>query len=238
MAKETQAQSEIKQLISKGLEQGYLTYAEVNDHLPDDLVDPEQIEDIIGMINGMGIEVHEVAPDAETLLLAGQSGSGREVDDTAAEEAAAQLSALDTETGRTTDPVRMYMREMGTVELLTREGEIAIAKRIEEGLNQMLAAMALFPPSVKLVLDDYALHADGKKRLAEVVAGFNDYVEEANAAAAAEEAAENGIEVEEEVEDDVDDDQDDAADEAAPTGPDPEEVKARMTAMAALWTKF
>ena len=238
MAKETQAQSEIKQLISKGLEQGYLTYAEVNDHLPDDLVDPEQIEDIIGMINGMGIEVHEVAPDAETLLLAGQSGSGREVDDTAAEEAAAQLSALDTETGRTTDPVRMYMREMGTVELLTREGEIAIAKRIEEGLNQMLASLALFPPSVKLVLDDYALHVDGKKRLAEVVTGFNDYVEEANAAAAAEEAAENGIEVEEEVQDDAEEDDDGAAEEAAPSGPDPEEVRARMTAMAALWTKF
>ena len=138
MANERQApQSEIKLLISKGLEQGYLTYAEVNDHLPDDIVDPEQIEDIIGMINGMGIEVHEVAPDAETLLLAGTSGSGREVDDTAAEEAAAALSALDAEGGRTTDPVRMYMREMGTVELLTREGEIAIAKRIEEGLNQM-----------------------------------------------------------------------------------------------------
>ncbi|AXA85182.1 RNA polymerase sigma factor RpoD [Lysobacter oculi] len=238
MANERQAQSEIKQLISKGLEQGYLTYAEVNDHLPDDLVDPEQIEDIIGMINGMGIEVHEVAPDAETLLLAGQSGSGREVDDTAAEEAAAALSALDTETGRTTDPVRMYMREMGTVELLTREGEIAIAKRIEEGLNQMLASLALFPPSVKLVLDDYALHADGKKRLAEVVTGFNDYVEEANAAAAAEEAAENGIEVEEEVEDDAEEDDDGAAEEAAPSGPDPEEVRARMTEMASLWVKF
>ncbi|MBS0200744.1 MAG: RNA polymerase sigma factor RpoD, partial [Proteobacteria bacterium] len=142
MANERQVQqSDIKLLISKGLEQGYLTFAEVNDHLPDDVVDAEQIEDIIGLINGMGIEVHEVAPDAETLLLAGQSGSGREVDDTAAEEAAAALSALDTETGRTTDPVRMYMREMGTVELLTREGEIAIAKRIEEGLQQMLGAL-------------------------------------------------------------------------------------------------
>src|ERR1700754_1516885 len=105
-SKAHEQQSEIKQLISKGLEQGYLTYAEVNDHLPDDLVDPEQIEDIIGMINGMGIEVHEIAPDAETLLLAGASDCGREVDDTAAEEAAAALSALDTEAGRTTDPVR------------------------------------------------------------------------------------------------------------------------------------
>ncbi|HEU4993110.1 MAG TPA: RNA polymerase sigma factor region1.1 domain-containing protein, partial [Luteimonas sp.] len=167
MANERQApQSDIKQLISKGLEQGYLTYAEVNDHLPDDMVDPEQIEDIIGMINGMGIEVHEIAPDAETLLLAGNSGSGREVDDTAAEEAAATLSALDAEGGRTTDPVRMYMREMGTVELLTREGEIAIAKRIEEGLTQMMSSLATFPWSVQLLLEDYDLHKAGKKRLA------------------------------------------------------------------------
>ena len=135
MANERPAQqSDIKQLISKGLEQGYLTYAEVNDHLPDDIVDAEQIEDIIGMINGMGIDVHEVAPDAETLLLNDGSTGNREIDDTAAEEAAAALTALDSEGGRTTDPVRMYMREMGTVELLTREGEIAIAKRIEEGL--------------------------------------------------------------------------------------------------------
>ena len=172
--RQTAPQSDIKLLISKGLEQGYLTYAEVNDHLPDDMVDPEQIEDIIGMINGMGIEVHEIAPDAETLLLAGAGAGGREVDDTAAEEAAATLSALDAEGGRTTDPVRMYMREMGTVELLTREGEIAIAKRIEEGLNQMLLALASFPWSIELLLEDYELHKAGKKRLAELVVGFND----------------------------------------------------------------
>lgn len=238
MANERQAQSEIKQLISKGLEQGYLTYAEVNDHLPDDLVDPEQIEDIISMINGMGIDVHEVAPDAETLLLAGEASGNRDVDDTAAEEAAAQLSALDTETGRTTDPVRMYMREMGTVELLTREGEIAIAKRIEEGLNQMLASLALFPPSVKMVLDDYALHEDGKKRLPEVVTGFNDYVEEANAAAAAEEEEETGLDADDADGDEDEDEDDSGAEEAAPSGPDPEEVRARMHAMADLWGKF
>nr|AAC45155.1 RpoD [Xanthomonas campestris pv. campestris] len=146
MANERPAQqSDIKLLISKGLEQGYLTYAEVNDHLPDDLVDPEQIEDIISMINGMGIDVHEVAPDAETLLLNDGNTGNREVDDTAAEAAAAALTALDTEGGRTTDPVRMYMREMGTVELLTREAEIAIAKRIEEGLSQVQAALGTFP---------------------------------------------------------------------------------------------
>src|SRR5690606_24984063 len=165
-------QSEIKQLISKGLEQGYLTYAEVNDHLPGDIVDPEQIEDIIGMMNGMGIEVHEVAPDAESLLMS--DGSGANDDETAAEEAVAALSALDSEAGRTTDPVRMYMREMGTVELLTREGEIAIAKRIEEGLNQVQAALASFPWAIELLLEEYDQHVEGKKRLAEVVTGFID----------------------------------------------------------------
>jgi len=236
MANERQAQSEIKQLISKGLEQGYLTYAEVNDHLPDDLVDPEQIEDIISMINGMGIDVHEVAPDAETLLLAGQSGSGREVDDTAAEEAAAALSALDTETGRTTDPVRMYMREMGTVELLTREGEIAIAKRIEEGLHQVLSSLALFPPSIEVVLGDYAQHLAGKKRLPEVIVGFNDVMLEEEAAAAAA-AEDDGSDAEEE-EADEDEDEDDDNDEPAPSGPDPEDVKARMSALEVLFGKF
>ena len=233
MANERQApQSDIKILISKGLEQGYLTYAEVNDHLPDDLVDPEQIEDIIGMINGMGIEVHEVAPDAETLLLAGASDGGREVDDTAAEEAAAALSALDTEAGRTTDPVRMYMREMGTVELLTREGEIAIAKRIEEGLNQMLSSLASFPWSVKLLLDDYDLHKAGKKRLAEIVAGFNDVEEPTPEPPVVEVAADADVEAEE------DDTADAEAEEAGPTGPDPVEVANRMEALAALYVKF
>lgn len=130
----SEQQSEIKQLIQKGREQGYLTYSEVNDLLPDDVVDSEQIEVIIGMINDMGITVHEIAPDAETLLLT--EGSRGTDDDTATEEAVAALTSLESEAGRTTDPVRMYMREMGTVELLTREGEIAIAartKRIEVG---------------------------------------------------------------------------------------------------------
>ncbi|MFC0676615.1 RNA polymerase sigma factor RpoD [Lysobacter korlensis] len=234
MANERQApQSDIKQLISKGLEQGYLTYAEVNDHLPDDLVDPEQIEDIIGMINGMGIEVHEVAPDAETLLLAGESGSGREVDDTAAEEAAAALTALDTEGGRTTDPVRMYMREMGTVELLTREGEIAIAKRIEEGLTQVQAALASFPATIASILEDYEQHKAGKKRLAEIVVGFNDLIEEAEAPP----VPEADVDVEATDDDEEEDDTADTADEA-PTGPDPVEVATRMEAMAADYAKF
>jgi len=243
MANERPAQqSDIKILISKGLEQGYLTYAEVNDHLPDDMVDPEQIEDIIGMINGMGIAVHEVAPDAETLLLAGESSGNREVDETAAEEAAAALTSLDTEGGRTTDPVRMYMREMGTVELLTREGEIAIAKRIEEGLNQMMASVASFPWSIQLLLEEYELHKGGKKRLAEVVAGFNDQLLE-ELAAEEEAAAGNApaaVEAEEDTDSD-DDDSDDASDEeesTGPTGPDPAEVLRRMDLLADLFNKF
>src|SRR5690242_21892678 len=139
-------QSQLKILIAKGKEQGYLTYAEVNDHLPNEIVDPEQIEEIIAMINDMGIPVHEEAPDAEQLLLADNAPTNGDDDEEAAEEAAAAL-ALDAEFGRTTDPVRMYMREMGTVELLTREGEIRIAKRIEEGLNQVLGSVATYPRS-------------------------------------------------------------------------------------------
>ncbi|MCF7221552.1 RNA polymerase sigma factor RpoD [Marilutibacter chinensis] len=241
MANERQApQSDIKQLISKGLEQGYLTYAEVNDHLPDDIVDPEQIEDIIGMINGMGIEVHEVAPDAETLLITGE-GSNRDVDDTAAEEAAAALTGLDTEGGRTTDPVRMYMREMGTVELLTREGEIAIAKRIEDGLSQVQASLGLFPSTIELLLADYAEYKESRKRLAEIVVGFNDELLEEQQQ---EEALRNGEEVadavadEEGDEDDIDEDDDGDSSEDAPSGPDPAEVDARMGSIIENYARF
>ncbi|MBS0575299.1 MAG: RNA polymerase sigma factor RpoD [Proteobacteria bacterium] len=219
-----QQKSEIKQLISKGLEQGYLTYAEVNDHLPDDLVDPDQIEDIIGMINGMGIQVHESAPDVELLLT---EPPATNIDETAAEEAAAALSSLDAEAGRTTDPVRMYMREMGTVELLNREGEIAIAKRIEEGLNQVLSSLASFPWSTHMLLEDYDSHKDGKKRLSEIVAGFADI--DAPEEMPAEESAAA-----------VSDD-DEAADgeESAPeTGPDPVEVGRRMDLLRSLYGKF
>ena len=145
-----QQESQIKLLIAKGKEQGYLTYREVNDHLPDEIVDPEQIEDIINTINDMGITVHETAPDADALLLSDSS-----VDEDAAEEAAATLASVDSEFGRTTDPVRMYMREMGTVELLTREGEIKIAKRIEDGLNQVYRALANYTGSIDLLLEEY-----------------------------------------------------------------------------------
>ncbi|HEV2213421.1 MAG TPA: RNA polymerase sigma factor region1.1 domain-containing protein, partial [Gammaproteobacteria bacterium] len=165
-------QSQLKLLIAKGKEQGYLTYAEVNDHLPNEIVDPEQIEEIIAMINDMGIPVHEEAPDAEQLLLAENTVTGDD-DEDAAEEAAAAL-ALDAEFGRTTDPVRMYMREMGTVELLTREGEIKIAKRIEEGLNQVLGSVATYPATTALLLSEYAGIAEGRTKLTDIIAGFID----------------------------------------------------------------
>ena len=167
----TDQQSQIKELIARGKEQGFLTYAEVNDHLPDDIVDPEQIEDIIGMINDMGITVHEVAPDTDTLLLADATAPA---DDDETEEAAAALAAVDAEFGRTTDPVRMYMREMGTVELLTREGEIELAKRIEEGLDQVLTAVSAYPESAQYLLETYERVKAGETRLSDLLAGFRD----------------------------------------------------------------
>ena len=166
-----QQQSRLKLLIAKGKEQGYLTYSEVNDHLPEGIVDPEQIEDIISMINDMGIAVHEVPPDADALLLMGTTVNA---DDDETEEAAAALATIDSEFGRTTDPVRMYMREMGTVDLLTREGEIRIAKRIEEGLNQALAALAGYPPTICMLLGEYAKVEAGESKLTDLLTGYID----------------------------------------------------------------
>ena len=164
-------QSQLKLLIARGKEQSFLTYAEVNDHLPSEIVDPEQIEDIVQMINDMGIPVYEKAPDAEALLM-------REpvvADDEAAEEAAQALATtVDAEFGRTTDPVRMYMREMGTVELLTREGEIAIAKRIEEGLDSVRRALSHYPPTFEYILRAYEPLKSGPGRLVDIIVGFVD----------------------------------------------------------------
>ncbi|MBE9396435.1 RNA polymerase sigma factor RpoD [Pontibacterium sp. N1Y112] len=165
-----QQQSRLKELIARGKEQGYLTYAEVNDHLPEDIADPDQVEDIIRMINDMGISVSEEAPDAETLLMT-EGDSAEEAD----EEAVAALAAVESDAGRTTDPVRMYMREMGTVELLTREGEIDIAKRIEEGIREVMTSLASFPGSINIVLDAYdsTLQEDGG-RLSDIFSGYID----------------------------------------------------------------
>ncbi|BAN68493.1 RNA polymerase sigma factor RpoD [endosymbiont of unidentified scaly snail isolate Monju] len=169
MNQEQQEQSSIRDLIAKGKEQGYLTYAEVNDHLPDSIVDPEQIEDIVRIINDMGISVYETPPEADEATL---SDAAVSTDDDAAEAAAAALASVDSEFGRTTDPVRMYMREMGTVELLTREGELRIAKRIEDGLNQVGYAIDTFPSAVAHLLQRFEDVKNEEARLADVVAGF------------------------------------------------------------------
>ena len=166
-----QQQSQLKLLIAKGKDQGYLTYHEVNDHLPEGIVDPEQIEDIISMINDMGIAVHEVPPDADSLLLMGQAVTN---DDDDTEEAAAALATLDSEFGRTTDPVRMYMREMGTVDLLTREGEIKIAKRIEKGLNQALRALAAYPATIVTLINEHNRVLAEEIKLTDILSAFID----------------------------------------------------------------
>ncbi|QAX81480.1 RNA polymerase sigma factor RpoD [Candidatus Pseudomonas adelgestsugas] len=167
MSGKAQQQSRIKELIVLGREQSYLTYAEVNDHLPEDISDPEQIEDIIRMINDMGINVFEAAPDKDSLMLA-----DTDTDEATAEEAAAALAAVETDIGRTTDPVRMYMREMGTVELLTREGEIEIAKRIEEGIREVMCAIAYFPGTVDNILSEYTRVTKEGGRLSDVLSGY------------------------------------------------------------------
>ena len=234
-----QQQSQLKKLIARGKEKGFLTYAEVNDHLPDDIVDPEQIEDIIAMINDMGIEVHEFVPDAETLLLNENPVSAD--DDVVAEEAAAALAAVDSEFGRTTDPVRMYMREMGAVELLTREGEIQIAKRIEEGMSQVLSALASYPLSVGELLRIYDSISETGTRLADVISGFNDVEEEVPPALPDEalilaaddpDAVVEGDEVADTA--DVDEDEE-GAQSVVESGPDPEETARRFEELRTLY---
>ena len=166
--------SKIAELIEKGREQGFLTYDDVNDHLPDDISDPDQVEEIIGMINDLGLQVHEKAPDLDTLMLR----ESENTDDIALEQAAEALAAVENETGRTTDPVRMYMREMGTVDLLTREGEIEIAKRIEEGMRDLLLASAQYPRTVEYVLSYFQLVKDEEKKLNDLLTGFLEEMEE------------------------------------------------------------
>ncbi|MGB5147788.1 MAG: RNA polymerase sigma factor RpoD [Porticoccaceae bacterium] len=203
---EIQQQSRIRELITKGREQGYLTYAEVNDHLPEDISDPDQVEDIIQMINDMGINVFEAAPDADTLLMTSGDAAPDEI---AAAEAAAALAAVETEQHRTTDPVRMYMREMGSVELLTREGEIEIAKRIEEGIREIMAALAEWPGAVDAVLAEYELIATGERRLGDIIAGYLNPMENVPSALsiatkAAELAAAKALNAEDDDDDDAD----------------------------------
>ncbi|WP_404367818.1 RNA polymerase sigma factor RpoD [Marinobacter sp.] len=210
--------SRLKDLIARGKEQGYLTYAEVNDHLPEDIADPDQVEDIIRMINDMGIQVSEVAPDADTLLMAEGDSTA---DEAAAAEAAAALAAVESDAGRTTDPVRMYMREMGTVELLTREGEIVIAKRIEEGVRDVMAAIAHFPGTVGTVIQAYDRIIENEGRISDIVTGFLDpddaepFMGEETAADTSEDSGSS------------DDDSADSEEETE-SGPDPEETRLRF----------
>jgi len=210
---------QLKALIARGKEQGYLTYAEVNDHLPNDIVDPEQIEDIVNMINDMGIAVHEQAPDAESLILTDKDVSNDDED--AAVEAEAALASVDAEFGRTTDPVRMYMREMGTVELLTRQGEIEIAKRIEDGLNQVKYHMAHFPPTIEKLIEVAEAVLAGDTRMQDFVVGFIDPNAPDEIKAPVQKT-------------DADDDDDD---EVVDTGPDPEEVAARVKIIKRLFNR-
>ncbi|ROR34185.1 RNA polymerase sigma factor RpoD [Inmirania thermothiophila] len=219
--------SELKRLIARGKEQGYLTFAEVNDHLPEDIVDPEQIEDIIGMINDMGIEVHETPPDPDALIL-----SDAVTDEEAAEEAAATLASVDAEFGRTTDPVRMYMREMGSVELLTREGEIEIAKRIDEGLRQVRQALADYPGSSALLLADYERVERGEMRLNELIAGFIRPEDESDEIAEPVRPGEC-----EAADDDGDEESAEEAEAPAPNGPDPDEARQRFARLRELYER-
>ncbi|XOV84233.1 MAG: RNA polymerase sigma factor RpoD [bacterium] len=215
-----QQQSRLKELIAKGKEQGFLTYGEVNDHLPDDISDPEQIEDIIRMINDMGITVYENAPDADELL----SSEENTADELAAEEAAAALAAVETEAGRTTDPVRMYMREMGTVELLTREGEIAIAKRIEEGIRDVLTALSYYPGPVEYILETYA-EVSKEDKLSDLLVGYLDPTDHVPAAT---QVGADGVKK-------TTSDDDDEEEEK--TGPDPEEAKKRFATLKRQYNK-
>ena len=219
MSDSLQQQSLLKQLIAKGKEQGYLTYAEVNDHLPQDISEPDQVEDIIQMINDMGIQVFEQAPDADELIL---TEGDRSADEIAAAEAAAALAAVENEAGRTTDPVRMYMREMGTVELLTREGEIVIAKRIEEGIRELMAALAYYPRVARRLCEEYDLVAKEERKLSDILVGYLDPADHVpSAQEIAEQNANSGNDESEETD----------------TGPDPVEAKKRFTALKRQCTK-
>jgi RNA polymerase primary sigma factor len=217
-------QSQLKLLIARGKEQGYLTYAQVNDHLPPEIVDPEQIEDIVNTINDMGIPVYEKVPDSQSLLA---SDPASPADEEAIEEAAAALAALDAELGRTTDPVRMYMREMGTVELLTREGEIRIAKRIEEGLDAVRLALANYPATHEHLLHTHEQFKAGQARMVDLVVGFID-PNAPDVIAQPQNPTKVDIVVEGEKPSEDEAEDGDGEDEVIDTGPDPEEVARRM----------
>ncbi|WEH87971.1 RNA polymerase sigma factor RpoD [Acinetobacter soli] len=233
--------SQVAALISRGKEQGYLTYAEVNDHLPDSITESEQIEDIIQMLQDVGIPVHERAPESDDTMF----GDSTEADEVAEEEAAAVLASVENEPGRTTDPVRMYMREMGTVELLTREGEISIAKRIEEGIRDVLHSIAYWPNAVEVVLQEYNDYVTGERRLADILSGYLDpesdeeipevLEEEAHIDQDDDASTKSTKEVKLDDEDEEEEESESDDDSEGDSGPDPEIAKVRFEELAAAW---
>ena len=241
MSDMTSPTSQVAALISRGKEQGYLTYAEVNDHLPDSITESEQIEDIIQMLQDVGIPVHERSPESDDAMF---EGGNEAADEVAEEEAAAVLASVENEPGRTTDPVRMYMREMGTVELLTREGEISIAKRIEEGIRDVLHSIAYWPNAVEVVLQEYKDYEAGERRLADILSGYLDPETDE----AIPEVLEEESEIDEEddsstkstkdvkLDDDEEEEESESDDDSeGESGPDPEIAKARFDELTAAW---
>ena len=241
MSDMTSPTSQVAALISRGKEQGYLTYAEVNDHLPASITESEQIEDIIQMLQDVGIPVHERAPESDDAMF---EGGNEAADEVAEEEAAAVLASVENEPGRTTDPVRMYMREMGTVELLTREGEISIAKRIEEGIRDVLHSIAYWPNAVEVVLQEYKDYEAGERRLADILSGYLDPETDE----AIPEVLEEESEIDEEedsstkstkdvkLDDDEEEEESESDDDSeGESGPDPEIAKARFDELTAAW---
>jgi len=222
-------QSRLKELITKGKEQGYLTFDQVNDHLPQDIIDSDQVEDIVRMINDMGIQVFENAPDTDTLMM-----SEGNTDEDAAEAAAQALATVESEIGRTTDPVRMYMREMGTVELLTRKGEIVIAKRIEEGIREVQRSVSEYPPAINFLLEMWDSFVAEELRLTDIIVGFLDPDAEDEIAIA---ATHVGSELSKEELKDEDGNDDDEDEEEEDTGPDPELAKEKFDLLRAAYEK-
>jgi len=221
---EADDESQLKILIAKGKEQGFLTYHEVNESLPDGIVDPEQIEDIVNMINDMGIEVHESPPDLDILMASN--------DEAQSTETAPAMIGVENEFGRTTDPVRMYMREMGTVDLLTREGEIKIAKRIEEGISQILTALSTYPGTIQTLLDCYKSVQTEEMKLSDLIVGFADQ----------EEYPDNGIVVNNTAaiveNSDEDDDSDSTADDEPEATIDIEAVRNSLTEINSIYDQL
>ncbi|WP_297424689.1 RNA polymerase sigma factor RpoD [uncultured Acinetobacter sp.] len=239
MSDMTSPTSQVAALISRGKEQGYLTYAEVNDHLPDSITESEQIEDIIQMLQDVGIPVHERAPESDDAMF--DSNNADAADEVAEEEAAAVLASVENEPGRTTDPVRMYMREMGTVELLTREGEISIAKRIEEGIRDVLNSIAYWPNAVEVVLQEYNDYVAGERRLADVLSGYldpetDDDIPEVLEEVVLEEDTTSKTTKDVKLDDEDEDEESESDDDSeADSGPDPEIAKVRFAELSDAW---